>query len=182
MGRRNKWRAAILRIASDIIKNDVETRFSNQQANIYLWDADACTDNVISIRAINNGVFSGAPSGWEGADETTKFEIAESGNVRVTSQDGAFKAVKTDTVCDVTKFTHDFGIRKEGSNTQGVSIVLSSSQDWYENGHTGVLLTFRYAETIGAYTIYDAEVGVYSGGKYTALGTAQTSKFYLNAM
>lgn len=182
-----KWGVEInggryLEDCSDIIKNDVETRFSNQQANIYLWDADACTDNVISIRAINNGVFSGAPSGWEGADETTKFEIAESGNVRVTSQDGAFKAVKTDTVCDVTKFTHDFGIRKEGSNTQGVSIVLSSSQDWYENGHTGVLLTFRYAETIGAYTIYDAEVGVYSGGKYTALGTAQTSKFYLNAI
>lgn len=182
-----KWGADIngnryLEDCSDILQNDVETRFSNQQANIYLWDADSCMDNSISIRAINGGVFSGTPTGWKKADSETRFEISQTGNVRVTSDNGAFKATKTDIVCDVTKFTHDFGIYKTGEMKQGVNIVLSSSEEWYENGYTAVVLTYRYAKNIDIYKIFNVEVGVYSNNQYTLLGTAQTSKFYLNAI
>lgn len=165
-----------------IIESDVANKFTNQQANVYLWDADSEMENYISLRAIRGGAFKGEPEGWKRGDEDTNFVLSAAGNVKVTSEGGDFKAIRDDDVFDVTRFTHDFAIHKEGENTQGVSLVLSSDSEWYENGHSAVLLTFQYARTLGTYIIYNVDIGVYRNGTYAKLAGAETSKFYPNAM
>ncbi len=168
---------------SDLIEADVTGKFTNEQANLYFWDADASTTNRFALRTVTAPNFSGVPSGWAVGAPGASFELSSSGNVLVSAADpeGNYGAIRDEESFSLSKFTHHFAVHKPEGETGDFDLVLSSVPTWYATDEA-VMLTFRYSKKVAGYHIYSVLVSIWENGEKRELAEATTSKFNFDAL